>query len=284
MRRSRRTHNPFLAKPTNYEGGTSIGVDTHPGFHTARDIETTLPYVYGKSGPASESDAADGLYGYGGVVALDMRGYTPHLDWDAEETVIPAIADILDAAPSLEDLEDLYESGDIVNEDVVRNAVQLAFFNTIGQVLEHPLDLSLFEDEDEYARFREEVNFDNPSDWAKRIIMNSVGQYRYLEDVPESRIVAAWVFQPIYPEIVDTYRDERLMGALEDAGWVFATEDELAWRETPSRSIQVYSADARPGARIEYHGSSWRNIVTAAPFLADMFDPSDFPLPLPPEY
>jgi len=265
-----RRRNEFYAKPESHRGGVSIGVAEYPGFHTSSDPDTALAYAYAKTPPEEETFPV--------VVGLDMQGYERLLDYDTVMSVLPVVRDMLSQAPSL---DDWYEMMEFHSPDYnpPESAGGFAFQVTLGAIMESgAIDPEVFEDETEYQVFRDDILEIPPgalgkqgaeaylSPLTREILMDAVQQYRYLDNIPEARIVSVTLIQPMWPDIIE-FDDEQKGEDLEELGWNYVHWDDVGMFSVP-RADLVRMEWARPrGARIEFHGTSLPNLLNAAPDL-----------------
>ena len=147
MKRRRLRRNDFLARPESHAGERTMGVTSHPGFHTAERPETTWAYAQMK---VVTSDLGDELSDVGPervvlddypvVVALDMSGLKRHVDYDAVHFVRPKLQDIAENVvrqPSGSPLDDLmmaceeHEKLEVVNDEGVGKV--------LDKILKHPI-------------------------------------------------------------------------------------------------------------------------------------------------
>lgn len=289
--------NPFLARPEGKHHGQPAGGSRQlPGFHTASMLDQALPYAHQKGGadeatrpegecPVCEDEVCAecaGLYripDYPVIVEVDMSGLEPAHDVDARW--------LLKQGGLVDFAREALESGDPVGWLESPGDSQVDGTNT-------NVEIALFESfaahETEPAQVLHNYVVDMPPEEAiatlrtvaaggrsaLEVAMRAIGQYRYAQDVPVDRVVAVHYVRPFWPTVLDTERDEeteQLASALEDAGWDVVGVDDLGQIQATAR--EVWRRPEPEGARIEYHGTGYRNLLLAAPELAGV-------LPVPP--
>lgn len=274
MKRYRR--NVFLARPTKSVGPITHGVAKFPGFHTASDKDTTYAYAQIKAVPEHIDHEPDDslrditLDDYPVVIAFDMSGMNAKTDYDAVETVRPLLVDVATqvvggSEPPIDQLLEYVESGDNGDRDTPTDAYQWLFEYGSPVVLEPSSALLLCAE-----------SHDHPNDFIYALADGSLpddalaeitGQFRYTEDVPAKRVVEAWYVQPWWPKILETYDDDQMELAeqLEALNWSVIAKDDVYSHQLEVKEASVYKRGALKSARIEYHGTSYRNLVMAAP-------------------
>ncbi|MCH9802153.1 MAG: hypothetical protein K0U62_11585 [Actinomycetia bacterium] len=287
---SHRLPNPFLARPESYRGGTSIGVEEYPGFHTAGDREIALAYAYAKTPPPPTVREGD----FPVLIGLDMRGYERLLDYDAVISLLPVVQTMLEEAPTLDDWYEILEISYAEAEvDFPPSAAAHAFQVALSHIIEGGgIDPDSFADTREYTTFRDDIlnlpgnNFQGAekhlSPFTRKVLMGAVQQYRYLDDVPEERVVSVEILQPMWDEILRFDEDEKV-DLLDDLGWNLTHEDDVAEFSVPIKVLVDFEWPRNPGARIEYHGTSLYNLLAAAPGLREDIEPSVPQMPEIPE-
>lgn len=287
--------NEFLASPREFHGGATMGVRTHPGFHTAAVPETTYAYAQQKVVPVGippgwldPQDVADvagiTLSDYPVVVALDMQGMKRHVDYDAVHFVRPVIRDVaksvVESSPEdpIGDLElSCWEGTEYWDS---RELEVLGWLYRIGSsVVENPSCslLSYVEEQSDPGQFMRDLADGTLPDEA---LAEITGQFRYTDDVPTSRVVVVEYMAPYFPLVFDyegqDEETEQLAVQAEAAGWSI-----LDWNDATQDSLQpemttVYERKPPKSARIEYHGTSYRNLILAAPELGLPTPPPPF--------
>jgi hypothetical protein len=281
---TRYRRNVFLARPTEAVGPATHGVVKFPGFHTASDKDTTYAYAQIKvvhqhiDYDPDESLRDITLDDYPVVIALDMSGMKAKTDFDAVETVRPALVDVAkqvvggDEMLPLDQLTDYVEGGDYGERQMPNEAYQWLFEYGSSVVLEPASALLMCAEA-----------HDNPNDFIRALADGSLpddslaeitGQFRYTSDVPADRVVEAWYVQPWWPNILETYNDKQMELAeqLEALNWSVIMDDDVLSHTLGVKEASVYKRSAPKSARIEYHGTSYRNLAKAAPDI-------DWPIP-----
>lgn len=272
----RHRRNPFLARPEKFRGPQTFGTRSHPGFHTCREPGLAVPYAQFKGGDIALPVWFRVLRDYPVIVGLDMRGFKAVLDFDAVKTSMPYLVDaareaVRRAAWPDERLDVLEEMAEEERDPAiplhqVRNVVT-ALFLVFCQRIDDPVrGLAAFvRGLDDPGRFIGELAEHRISD---EDLMEIVGQYRYLDDVPEDRVVSVDYMTPFWHEVLDPdARGAReRIAQLRSEGWSVVTPESLFEDRVPLRLARTWSQPVA-GARIEYHGTSYRNLLEAAPHL-----------------
>lgn len=279
--------NAFLAKPEGkHHGPVAGGVHPYPGFHTSRDEEVAVPYAQMKveddvDAPDDECEECEGsgcpecasaysLPDYPVVIAVDMQGLTPEPDYDAIHLSMDVLRQT--AAEALEHGGDdpvrWLDSLEALDPGEAPDSTMGALFYRFASTVQDPSRglLNVLEDvsPDEAAR-RLQVIVEG-GDEAEVLAMQVIGQFRYTQDVSDDRLVSVDYMKPFWPHgVVDLYESEDMVEALGGAGWDVVTDDDLERFDASMRT--VWERKIRPGARIEYHGTSYRNLLLAAPWL-----------------
>lgn len=274
------TRNDFLAIPPEFHGPGTHGVASHPGFHTAQDSETTYAYAQTKVVPEDLDDELSSLGpagicldDYPVVVAIDMQGLEALTDYDAIEFVKPRIIDVAnevvrqDSEDLLAELESYAECGDMWR---LEPETALGFIFEMGApVMQDPSGAlhSVAEqqdDPDEFIRLLAAGKVDD------EVLAEITGQYRYVQDVSSDRIVSVHYLAPWFPRIFDCEIDDsagELAEKLEQAGWAIVDQSDVNAFHLREKTRDIYSRSEPQGARIEYHGTSYLNLLQAAPEL-----------------
>ncbi len=279
--------NVFRARPEEFAGRVTHGVVRYPGFHTASDPETTFPYAQYKAVPDDLDEEMDVLApdevtigDYPVVIALDMRGMKRLVDYDAVEYVKPVLTDIAkqivrEGGDPMDELVSYVESGDYGERGVPDNVMQWLFeHGTQAQIDPSGALLSCAEEQRDPSAFIRAVADGSITDEKLAII---TGQFRYDQDVPSSRITKVSYLKPWFPRVfyctaAENEADCELVDALSDAGWSTVDEDDILSGVLYDDRHDVFERDAPYTARIEYHGTSYRNLIKAAPDI-------DWPVP-----
>lgn len=294
--RRRGKKNPFLAKPVKFHGHPAGGTHQLPGFHTASMRDQALPYAHQKGGAMDASrnidedceECDDGtcpacvsrwrIVDYPVVVAVDMSGLEAEHDIDARHV----LKNLTDAARDALESDDpiRYFAHSYMDGQESPGSVEVALFQSVARHEEDPAG--------SFGSFLEDLPEDEALDAirmvasggkaAAQLVMRVIGQFRYLQDVPANRIVAIDYVKPFWDNILDVQgrdEDEERAEAIEAAGWDVIDIDDIHGSNINASFKRVWEREAPEGARIEWHGTGYRNLLLAAPELADE-------LPVPP--
>lgn len=263
--------------------GSSLG-----GFHTASSKDVTYGYAQTRSIPPEADHVAPGearmlrISNYPVTVTLDMKGLRSRPDYDALK-VRPALQ--RSAKQALEEaarngtspLHELATTAELTRVAPTDDAVQWLFRYGSRSVYYPEAALLAFA-----SRKRDSVAFlqaVSDSELSDRDLAHMVGQFLYRQDVSEQRIVAVDYVQPWWPNILDAQvpHERRLSRALKESGWSVIDAHDVEQGELPVAEMAAYRRRKPKGARIEYHGTSYLNLLSAAPVLA-----AKLPKPPPP--
>lgn len=273
--------NDFMARPTSFSGGATLGTRTHPGFHTATEMRTTYAYANQKATDLVRGDRTIGDYPV--VVALDMQAHRPLPDYDAINFVARTLVDAareaisIDGSDPLRGLDQYVELYAYEPQEAAKTATQLLVEHG-AYVTINPASslLVVAENKTDPAAFIRQVAEGNVSD---EDLMQITGQFRYDEDVPSSNITAVYYLKPWWEDVLPSYDaadfDEDVAAGLEAEGWNVLTEEDTYGPDPHPEETLVWSRKPPRGARVEFHGTSYNNLVLAAPELAKR-------LPVPP--
>jgi hypothetical protein len=277
--------NDFLARPGQKGGEPTLGTHRYPGFHTARDREVTVPYAQQRV-IAPHSEPEDTLQDFPVIVELDMDGLTRLPDYDAimfasEPVSIVAIEALKsdDPAAFLQSYAEMGESElrSFSGGDDVVEALAEGFWSNVSSAADGLSDMLVLallgEDKDLSAA--------QAMDVLKRlarkkpdpeIVMELIGQYRYEQDVPTSRIVDVDYLKPYWPEVIDASEEpgEEEAMRVEALGYEVVDVDSADNRQIGVVTSPAFAARARrrrKPKRLEYHGTSLLNLLSAAPEL-----------------
>lgn len=246
----------FEAFPRHYHGRGAGGTPEAPGFHTASRIETTLPYACLKIAhllPDSwdkyvrRSVRHEGLEDAGVVVEIDMAGFEPYPDIDAEYA-LSNFTTFLDefakeADPDYDLFEQFYEYiehwGDYEPEyeDTPEDVLDLLFRLTgpSPESLAYSLRGWLETVNVEYANRLLYAAIRGHPDPV--MVMYAIGQFRYLLDVPSERIVSVNVLKPwfnhVFPHWEDPDYNAKVVESIEKAGLVTANQEDYFSHDVP---------------------------------------------------
>ena len=275
--------NPFKARPERYHGATQRGVTSHPGFHTADFIDYAAPYAQAKGIPPAD---------YPVVLEFDLRGLPYKSDYDAEKA-LEACRDALtsyghnDFGAFKRAIESFAHGGSEEEDSLVQlehgaSGVDILFGN--AQAYNRPVatfaDYAYGLDNDAQLRalFEGLIAGTLPS----KTVADIFKQRRYLADVESDRLTAVFYMPPVaklfyaYGSSPDPDKDVERIAALEEKGWQVFTEDETQAGSVTVKYHEVWRTQPEPGAP-QYHGTSYRNLLLAAPHLR-----AELPTPPPP--
>jgi len=291
--------NVFQAKPVKFRGRKMLGVVTHPGFHAAGSAEITFPYAHAKVEWELPSEAASvkpdwdyPLSDYPVIVEIDTQGLSPLPDYDAEEAWRASILNFLavfeedyegwQPVRSLEKYTDRY--WEPPNQESASRVVDALFIlsqqdpDVFGALrfLEY---LQSYPEDEGDRRLRKIMRTGELSTTA---LMAICDQYRYLEDVSQSRIMSVFYMTPYFDRLFDWHEEELLENRepwITKAGYDIITTDDLYNNVNPTKLKTVFE---RPKSgrgqgvlfeagevipRYQFHGTSYENLLLAAPEL-----------------
>lgn len=294
--------NKFRSKPEKYAGETMAGVHSHPGFHTAGTMEIAACYAQAKVlalpwllFPRADKPLPD----YPVIVTLDMEGLVPLADYDAERQIWPMVHELLleffrmnpdaDRRTLERWLEvDVSEGREPMGrDDPSLSALFVIASWRIGdpyRALRDFIDKCPCEDVMGLLRSIVESSSRPPDDFLCAL----ADQYRYVEDVSESRITSISYMKPFWPKLLDYQADQEwdelepgpaesdtdLSEKLEAFGWSVLDVEDVYNEIARIVTTEVYFARRVP-KRPECHGTTYRNLLSAAPRLGKK-------LPVPP--
>lgn len=288
--------NALMAFPEGrHHGPVAGGVRPYPGFHTSWDRDVAAPYAQMKAVDEVEREECGecddppcptcvsewSIPDYPVVIGVDMQGLEPLPDYDAIHLSMDALRiaaqEALHVGAPIHWLQNLEP---LQPDELPDSTMGLLFARFASSVTDPGQSLAgVLEDlpDDEALRqLRAVAEGQTPE--AERIAMRVVGQFRYTQDVPDGRVVSVAFMRPFWPEGV-VRDDEELVEAIAEAGW-----DPITWDDADTFSPDfdvVWRREEAPGARIEYHGTSWRNLLLALPWLQSEIQPP--PAPYAPE-
>jgi len=287
------TKNKFKAKGRVLHARRMLGVESHPGFHTTRDFNVACLYALARANDFEH----EGSYGvhfvqeYPVVAVMDMRGLKKHIDYDADvssrEVLEIQLKEILKYHPDIQDLDDQ----EIL--DILYKESEEPYGDTTGLVDDSPLD---HYSEHVYGYMQNPLRVVAEEQWmagvirqfseTKRIpewlLMHITGQYRYLEDVSEERVVGVYYLRPLSSFLFDDdepneLEEQRWPGF--DCPYIY---DVMEGYYKPSRTL-VYGTDILDERQcdifgykqtVEYHGTIISLFREAAPTIGrDLPDP-----------
>jgi hypothetical protein len=277
----RRRHNPFYAKPAQFHGGVTRGVETHPGFHTACDMIITQPYAQMKVLeylPSSIENLNDPIPDYPVILELDMHGLDFVPDYDALHWFNDAVNGIIEHIKSFDELESHIEYGDGDEYEKPEAMIEGLFYLSGQQPSSAIYRLRdwLKEQDDPEEAFVKLKQTGVPGELLAKVSC----QYRYLNDVPSGRVQRVHYVCPVFDRLFPHYEDneweeeglDEQLELIEAAGYDVVTmgnivDDQQVLKIVSSFDVgyQLFKAKS---ARIEFHGTSLRNLLSAAPELA----------------
>jgi hypothetical protein len=217
------------------------------------------------------------LRDYPVVVALDMSGLKRLPDYDAvvlaKDSLQTVAKEILASDEDPFRWLETVDAAEFPEVSDVRGAIFANFASCVGDAglcLQSILERL---PEDEWQGALTKIAELRPG-W-QEFAMEVVGQYRYEEDVPSSRLVSVHYVKPFWPYSILSDDEEELDEALTDAGWDVVSEIDLESLDPKYR--EVWSRPKPDEAGVEWHGTSWRNLLLAAPELADKLLPPPLP-------
>lgn len=213
------------------------------------------------------------------VVGVDMSGFVPEHDVDARyvgERLVDSARDALDSNDPI----GFFQHGEVQYGDP--GSVEAALFQAVAHHEEDPAGAfgSYLEDldEDEALQAIRAVAEGRPE--ADEILMRVIGQFRYTEDVPSDRIVSVYYVKPFWDDILDVQGDEddeERAHALESSGWDVIDKDDVYGFSINGCYRRVFERAPKADARVEWHGTGYRNLLLSAPELASQLPKPPLP-------
>ncbi len=277
----RRSRNAFQAKPKSFHGQATRGVQSHPGFHTACEMKIAQPYAMMKveseiATDWTEPEIYKELNDYPVIIELDMQGLSFEPDFDALTWFKEAIEFFVQSS---KDFDEFSESLEFMEEDVdIPETMVESLFYLSGQSQTTAIvrfNSWLERQPDPEAAFIKVKREGCPDELLAEVSC----QFRYTEDVPSDRILAVHYVQPVFNHVFPHYDDpeweeggyEHITERIEGAGYdVVAKEHIYDDMEVLTEVETTRLREAPPGARIEYHGTSLKNLLSAAPELQNV--------------
>ena len=275
---------PFLAQPP--EMNPYKGIMEYPGFHTTKNFDIAAQYALGKIRAQEIDEDENGVHyttDYPVVVALNMENYTKELDYDAAIVVKTSLENWLDNIikelpedPTDDDIDaSTQDALDFI--DMESNAIDsepLSFlsenafyhFNSpLGGIMDEPYYPEMVR---EYIRTKTIPD---------QVLMDAADQYRYTEDVDAERILAVWYVVPVSNEMAEYHQEDWNEEDFERRwpGFDIIGEDEAYGGYWSPTSQLILGED--PKGDVEYHGTTYKRLLQAAPNL-------DLPNPPSPPY
>lgn len=269
----------FLAQPP--EPNPYKGILEYPGFHTTTSLDIAAMYALGKIGLHEDESGVHYVDDYPVIVALDMSQFDPETDYDAAEIVGSSLQYGLDQL--IEDLE-----GDLSEENILNKAFDLA---ESGWETEPVMGNSAqdFLSENIFSHFNNPIAMLMEKDYFADVVktyaetgtipdqalMDAAEQFRYLKDVPESRVQAVYYVTPITEELQDYQMEDwdeeeverkwpgfDIIGPDEAYGGYWNPQLETIWENK-----QLSFEGIEP--KLEYHGTTYNRLLQAAPELGE---------------
>lgn len=277
--------NVLLARPDGkHHGPVAGGVRPYPGFHTSWDRDVAAPYAQMKG--VDEVDRADdceecddppcpacveawSIPDYPVVIGVDMQGLEPLPDYDAIHLSMDALRITAREALEHEDpIQWLQSLPSLDREELPDSTMGILFERFASSVADPGPSLAgVLEDLTEEEALRQlRVVAEGQKPEVEQIAMRVVGQFRYTQDVADGRVVSVALMRPFWPEGL-VRDDDELADSIADAGWDPITTD-AADTFSPDFNV-VWSREPADNSRVEYHGTSWRNLLLAMPWLKD---------------
>jgi hypothetical protein len=263
------------------------GVVTHPGFHTGVSMSVCQPYAQAKVDVFAPDSWGKELKrhvmrDYPVILELDMQGLPFEPDYDAARWFNDAIQQAISESDDFDALDSHLDFA--ATEEEQPGSMLEALFYLSGANPDravYSLRDWLQQHPDPDAAFAK-IKKDGLPD---ELLAQVSGQFRYTEDVPTGRIVAVHYVQPVFNYLFPHYEDadyhhDKIIERIEAAGYgtvsladVYDSHEVLTVVRTVDVSPKLFPVENQ---RIEFHGTSWRNLMAAAPELVDV-------LPLPPK-
>jgi hypothetical protein len=279
--------NAFLAKPTKHYGPAMSGVATHPGFHTGSNMSICQPYAQAKVGDFTPDSWGKELQrhvmrDYPVIIELDMQGVPFTLDYDAARWFNDAVQQAISESDDFDSLDNHLEMSS--SEEELPSSMLEALFYLSGAKPDRAV-YSLrnwLQDQPDPEEAFAKIKKDGLPD---ELLAQVSGQFRYTQDVPTGRIVAVHYILPVFNYLFPHYEDpdwhhDKIIERIEAAGYdtvslanVYDDSEVLTVAKSFDVSPKLFPVENQ---RIEFHGTSWKNLLSAAPELVDV-------LPLPPK-
>lgn len=270
------------------------------GFHTALKRDLVIPYAQMKW----DNDPDDMPV----ILTFDMQGLTRFTDIDVrraadmffEHCLLHRYYPVEDgnAEQILEylqvDMEEINPPGaSLPGDDALNSMWRLSGSPSVGENalglavswignsilrLEHLYDIGKRLAKDERAKL---------SLAEEEMLITAFGQCRYMADIPDARLIKVEYMAPFFAQVIDPDGgdDDDTIKEAEEAGYAFVEVDrsELdeyrtkAWERKRSELPLIEATVGRSRTsrsweqqRIEYHGTSLKNLLKAAPWLVDV--------------
>lgn len=276
--------NKFKAKHYIAPARLMPGVHSHPGFHTAKSFEVASCYALMRCNDSEQEGnyAIHYVSDYPVVAIFDMRGFKKYLDYDADvtvrETLDDQIKNIVNEYVDIENYDDdrildivyresKFDDGFSCGWD--SNAIDIYGAN-IYDYMSFPLRV-ICEEKWIPGLIRGYARTRCIPDW---VLMYVTGQYRYIEDIPEERVIGVYYLRPLSPHFFnddESYDEE----ARRWPGFDCETMSDI-YAYSPTHTL-VYGDDVLEEKQIdmfgheisvEYHGTTLDLFKQAAPNIA----------------
>ena len=266
---------PFLADPPVPQSEKYKGIIEFPGFHTTDLFDVAAAYAASRVlGSMTGEDESEIHYvtDYPVVVQLDMSGYEPQTDYDAEKVVkevlevhIKDLGNITENSTDEEIYDEaikLIEFGDFSDGDYIdySNPSEMLSYNTFNY-MNNPL--AGIVEEPGFGEFVR--NYLQTGKMDPQMLMKATDQYRYTEDVNEDRITAVYYITPL-SSTMSTYEDdeEEINGSW--PGFDIPFEEDMMVDYYSLTTDLVYG-EVKEGPQYQYHGTTYKRLLSAAPEL-----------------
>ncbi len=279
--------NPLLAQPTKHYGPAMSGVITHPGFHTGSTLSICQPYAQAKVDEFVPDSWGKELQthvmrDYPVILELDMQGIPFTIDYDAAGWFNDAVKQAIEESEDYDALENYLDFSE-PEEDRPENMIQALFYlsGAMPSRAVYSLRDWLQSQSDPYEAFAQIKAKGLPDELLAKVS----GQFRYTQDVPSGRIVTVNYIRPVFNYLFPHYDDpnwhhDKIIDRIEGLGYdvvtlanVYEGSEVLTVAKSVNVGPRLFPVEDQ---RLEFHGTSWRNLMSAAPELKDI-------LPLPPK-
>lgn len=302
---SQRSGMAFMAEPPVKE--TYKGIIEYPGFHTTTSFDIAAAYAVGRV-MNSFDETDDGVHhvtDYPVVVKLDMTELERNTDYDAEQMVWEVLREHL--ADLAKDIDEDSDDFDII--DKARNIID--FSESSSELSQEPLG---FISEQTFGHFNNPLvliiddpgfpdavrKWEETGEFSQDLLMKATDQFRYTQDVSEMRLLEVHYITPVAgeaetPEHEDDeeakdelYRkwegfdipwEDDLMGSTYNFSHELVWEDKSEQRPEYQDSPQLSLPGIPPSLREEYHGTTYKRLLSAAPGIG-----RELPAPPSPPY
>jgi len=282
---------PFLARPP--EQHEYSGISSHPGFHTTKDMDMAAAYALGKVYEFNTVELDDEVHAvtdYPVVVGLNMEGYNKEVDYDAEKVVKESLTIFLDEV--ITHLENAYEE---YTDDDIYYAIQYIAEQSdmSGEPVfgKSPVDLL---GEERFSHFTDPggavLDLEDPVQLVKQymqtkeipkdFLMDVTNQYRYLDDVPHSKVVAVWYATPVAVDMTDVVNGEDEFAAEISKKWpgfIVLDYDDVYSGMMQTDFTKVWEREDVEESLMEYHGTTYLRLLQAVPEFTSQLPPPPSP-------